>query len=226
MSGAASSERRTSADIVYDTLYDEITSLVLMPGNKLSEAEIAQRFEISRQPVRDAFNRLGNLGLIRIQPQRATVVEKFSLNAIEAARFARLAIELELVREATLRWSNTTSEAFEKNLAEQRSAARDGDARMFHTLDEEFHALIADIAEQPEAHELVLQKKAMVDRICVLSLKKAHEMEELVSDHNAIFQHMERNEAQKAVDVMRQHLSRIEKTIQSVHKEHAEFFQS
>ncbi|MEL6920239.1 MAG: GntR family transcriptional regulator, partial [Pseudomonadota bacterium] len=50
-------ERRTTADAVFDQLLDEIVSLSLTPGTKLSEVDVAKRFGVSRQPVRDAFNR-------------------------------------------------------------------------------------------------------------------------------------------------------------------------
>lgn len=45
-------ERRTSTDEVFDQLYQEIASLQMLPGTKLSEAEVAKRFSVSRQPVR------------------------------------------------------------------------------------------------------------------------------------------------------------------------------
>lgn len=50
---APNRDRRTSVDVVFDHLYDEISSLNLLPGDKISEAEIAARFGVSRQPVRD-----------------------------------------------------------------------------------------------------------------------------------------------------------------------------
>jgi len=66
---ATANDRRTNVDSVYDYLYEEITTMRLLPGAKLSEAEIAKLFEISRQPVRDAFSRLENQDLLLIRPQ-------------------------------------------------------------------------------------------------------------------------------------------------------------
>jgi len=72
-------DRRTSVDEVYDYLHEQITTLGLRPGDKISEADMATRFGISRQPVRDAFSRLANLDLLLIRPQRATEVKRFSM---------------------------------------------------------------------------------------------------------------------------------------------------
>lgn len=216
--------RRTSADIVFEQIYDQIISLGLMPGEKISEAEIAERFGISRQPVRDAFTRLDNLQLIQIQPQRATQVKKFSLPGITGARFIRLAIEVELLKAAITNWSEEKAAAFEVNLAEQARAARDLDRKAFHALDEDFHRLIAEAAGALFAFDLVMEKKAQVDRICVLSLKDAAGMNQLVEDHAAIFDRIRAGDVPSCEAAMRLHLSRIEDTICKIHEQHAEFF--
>ena len=82
-------ERRTTVDVIFDHLNDEISSMRLRPGDKISEAEIAAQFEVSRQPVRDAFARLENLDLIVIRPQRATRVKGFSMAEITKSRVVR-----------------------------------------------------------------------------------------------------------------------------------------
>jgi DNA-binding GntR family transcriptional regulator len=218
-------KRRTSADIVFEQIYDQIITLGLMPGEKISEAEIAERFGISRQPVRDAFNRLDNLQLIQIQPQRATQVKKFSLPGIAAARFVRLALEVEILKTATSRWSETRADLFERNLAAQDDAVKRLDQVAFHGLDEDFHRLIAETAEADFAFELVLEKKAQVDRICVLSLKDGEGMRALVDDHRQIYGLIRSGDAAEAEAALRLHLSRIESTIEKIHDEHADFFE-
>jgi DNA-binding GntR family transcriptional regulator len=51
----------TSVDVVFYHVYEASVSLELLPGAKISEAEIAAQFGVSRQPVRDAFSRLAHL---------------------------------------------------------------------------------------------------------------------------------------------------------------------
>lgn len=218
-------KRRTSADIVFEQIYDQIITLGLMPGEKISEAEVAERFGISRQPVRDAFNRLDNLQLIQIQPQRATLVKKFSLPGIAAARFIRLALEIEIVKTAQARWSDDHAGRFEENIAAQERAVEALDQVAFHGLDEEFHRLIAEVANARFAFDLVLEKKAQVDRICVLSLKDAEGMRVLVEDHRRLYELIRAGDAAGAEAMLRLHLSRIESTIEKIHGEHAEYFE-
>ena len=64
-------DRRTSVEVIFEHLYDEISNLLLLPGDKISEADVAARFGVSRQPVRDAFSRLENMDLLLIRPHGA-----------------------------------------------------------------------------------------------------------------------------------------------------------
>lgn len=221
----ATAERKTSADIVSDALYNQIITLDLMPGTKISEVDIAKKFGVSRQPVREAFTRLGSMGLLRIQPQRATVVQNFSLSSIANARFVRLALEIEVAKEAINQWTPAAAERFSHNLTAQQDAVARDDTHVFHSLDEEFHRLIAEVAQKPAAFALLMQKKALINRICVLSLKDSQEMEHLVQDHFDVFHAMMAGDPSSVEKTLRLHLSRIEKTIESVQVAHPEYFQ-
>ena len=218
--------RQTSADIVFDRLYESIISLELLPGSKLSEVEVAEQFGISRQPVRDAFSRLGSMDLLLIQPQRATQVRRFSIERIEAARFARRALELEIVREAAGAWDGGWERAFEESLAAQEGAVAREDRAAFHELDRGFHETIAALARARHAFDLLMEKKAQVDRLCVLSLKRAESMAELVEDHRAIYGAIAARDAAAAQEALRLHLSRIGSTIDAIRRSHPDYFEA
>lgn len=63
---------------VYRILREQIIQAELMPGERISEAEIAKSLSVSRQPVREAFIKLRELGLLEIRPQRGTFVHRIS----------------------------------------------------------------------------------------------------------------------------------------------------
>lgn len=93
-------QQLSATDQVFQALYDAVVSVDLPPGTKVSEAEIASQLGVSRQPVRDAFFRLSNLGLLSIRPQRATLITQISLQAVYDAVFTRTALEVECLRTA------------------------------------------------------------------------------------------------------------------------------
>lgn len=217
-------ERRTSADVVFDYLYEQISSLNLLPGAKISEAEIAQKFDISRQPVRDAFSRLGNLDLLLIRPQKATVVKKFSLKSIGAARFVRLSVELEVARKAAQNWDGSLMEAFETNLEAQKSGLGGSDIDRFHELDYAFHKLLCQAGDCEFAFDIISQNKAQVDRLCVLSLTARDGMRQLIEDHELILKQLSARDEMGIVQSIRLHLSRLDATIGAIHSDHASYF--
>lgn len=67
-------KRGAGAKLAYDTLRDEILDLALAPGTPVDEAGLAERFAMSRTPIREALVRLAGEGLVTMLPNRSTVV--------------------------------------------------------------------------------------------------------------------------------------------------------
>ncbi len=63
-----------SAVTIYETLHDEILSLVLEPSQSIDEASLAKRFSVSRSPVREALVRLVSESLLQTLPNKGTIV--------------------------------------------------------------------------------------------------------------------------------------------------------
>lgn len=217
--------RRTSADIVFEELYREIVALDLLPGTKMSEVEVARRFGVSRQPVRDAFSRLGNLGYLTVRPQKATEVRKFSTQAIVAARFVRLALELEIVRRCHLRWTPEKSARFDANLRAQADAVANDDRSAFLSHDLGFHLLLCDMADAGHAIDAITVNKAQVDRLCRLSLEPKAGMAELLDDHRRLLQALGSEDPEEAVLAMRDHLGRLDRTVDHARTRYASYFE-
>ncbi|PTM93404.1 GntR family transcriptional regulator [Mycoplana dimorpha] len=67
-------KRGSGARMVYDLLRDEIIDLKLAPGSPIDEVQLAERFKMSRTPIREALVRLAGEGLIETLPNRSTMV--------------------------------------------------------------------------------------------------------------------------------------------------------
>ncbi len=217
--------RRTSTDAVYETLHDEIQTLKILPGTKLSETEVARRFGVSRQPVRNAFTKLGNQDLLLIRPQKATEVRGFSMDRITHARFVRLSVELEVTRCAIQLWNLERQAKLEANLELQEQAINSGNLTAFHAQDYEFHRLVCELSGTPMAFDVILQCKQQVDRLCVLSLTKDREAKSVLADHHQIANGMASGNLEQAQSTIRKHLSRLDATIDFIHETHPHYFE-
>lgn len=73
-SNAPERKRGSGVKLVYDLLRDEILSLTLPPGSPIDEVQLAERFSMSRTPIREALVRLAGEGLVDTLPNRSTIV--------------------------------------------------------------------------------------------------------------------------------------------------------
>src|SRR5919205_904861 len=70
------------AESLREALEQDIVTGTLAPGEKLDEQVLAQRFGVSRTPVREALMQLSTSGLIALHPRRGAFVARFSIGEI------------------------------------------------------------------------------------------------------------------------------------------------
>lgn len=216
-------EVTNATEQVFQTLYSAIITLELPPGTKVSEAEIAKRLGVSRQPVRDAFYRLSEQGVIRIRPQRATVITQISEQALLDARFIRTAIEVECIRAAAEKITDAGIAKLEKLLEQQTSAIESDERLDFHKYDDAFHHTICEIAGHPDAWKLIRQQKLHMDRVRYLSL--ALGAQSAFEDHKNILDCLIKRDGRTAEALVRLHLSKILQILEQVRNTHPEYFE-
>ena len=206
-------EMATSAEPIARRLVDwlrhAIVTMRIRPGEKLSEQDLARRFGVSRQPVREAFIKLAESGLVRVLPQRGTLVVKISVEAVQDARFVREAIECAVAREAALRGDRRALDEARTLLDEAGRALAAGDQEHFFALDEEFHQRLAAAAGRPNSWNVVEEQKAQMDRVRYLDMSDAIPMKTVMAQHQAILAAVEGGDGHAAEEAMRVHLSEI-----------------
>jgi DNA-binding GntR family transcriptional regulator len=203
---------------VFDELYRRVVELELAPGAKLSEQEVARQMGVSRQPVRDAFWRLSQLGLVQIQPQRATTVALISEEAVLQARFVRTALETETARVAARVRSEAQLTELTALVAAQEASVAADDRVRFHELDDAFHQAIAAISGNAHAWSLIRDNKAHMDRARWLSLDVG--ARRALDDHVRILAALRDGDPDRAADEMRAHLGRIVDILARIREEH------
>ena len=163
----------TVGNRVFEAMRQAIIQLQLRPGDPLSEAEMARQFGVSRQPVREAFIKLAEVGLVEIRPQRGTAVVMISRREVENARFIREAIEVAVARKAAAEADASHHDILDSLIERQRAASQAEDHAEFMRLDEAFHQAIAQAGDCEHAWRLLENLKAQMDRVRYLSLTDA-----------------------------------------------------
>ncbi|OLO06031.1 MULTISPECIES: GntR family transcriptional regulator [Salinicola] len=195
---------------LYEVLRHAIIRLVLSPGQALSEKEIADTFDVSRQPVREAFIRLSEAGLVEVRPQRGTFVVKISPQAVYSARFVREAIEVAVAKSAaenglSSRGLDDLSELVER----QRRTIDGGDYDRFYVLDEEFHQTLSREAGHESAWRFTEEVKAHFDRVRYISVPDGTPLETLVDQHARIVEAIKNRDPDAAERAVQAHLREL-----------------
>ncbi|MBO1256897.1 GntR family transcriptional regulator [Alteromonas sp. 5E99-2] len=95
---SAPTNKVSNAVTIYETIREEILTLVLAPSSTIDENSMAKRFNVSRSPVREAFIRLAADGLIKTLPNKNSQVSPLALED-----FPKFMDALDLVQRAVTR---------------------------------------------------------------------------------------------------------------------------
>jgi len=134
---------------VYETLRTEILALTLRPGQLLDETSLAERFGLSRSPVREALIRLAAEELVVTLPNRSTIVAP-----IELASFPKYVDALDIAQRMTARLAAElrTDQDLAAMASRQRrfeAAVKSGDHLAMSQANKEFHMAIAAAGRNP-----------------------------------------------------------------------------
>jgi DNA-binding GntR family transcriptional regulator len=157
------------ADGAYAQLKQDIFDFKLVPGDRFSEAEVAERLGISRTPVREALFRLQSEGYLDVTARSGWVVRPLDFELFEHLYDLRMVLETTAVRRLCER-ATTPGDALEALTAiwlvapEERLA----DGQRVAELDERFHMALVDASGNPElarVHREVTERIRIIRRL-------------------------------------------------------------
>lgn len=141
--------RGSGARMVYDILRDEILDLALSPGSPVDEVQLAERFGMSRTPIREALVRLSGEGLIDTLPNRSTMVSSIDFLNMHTY-FDALTLMYRVTTQLAAR--NHTLEDLETVRARQAEfagAVKAQDALAMIATNADFHLAVAEAGRNP-----------------------------------------------------------------------------
>lgn len=215
---AAPRVRGSGVQTVYEALRKSIVELTLEPGAGLDEVTLAERFRMSRTPVREALVRLASEGLVTQLPNRNTIVAPID--------FGRLPVYFEAL---TLMYRVTTRLAAtgrtQVHLVEMRRhqaayarAVTEGDVPGMIEHNREFHAVIAEAGGNPYFTALFTRLLDEGRRLLRLYYYKSfddHLPRKYVDEHDAIIAAIEAGDVDLGETLAHQHANQIVRQIQS-----------
>ncbi|MGP2437307.1 GntR family transcriptional regulator [Streptomyces sp. JW3] len=144
-------------DRVYEALLELITTRALRPGQHLVESELAGHLGVSRQPVREALQRLNTEGWVDLRPAQGAFVHEPTEAEADQLLTVRTLLEAEAARLAAAGATSAGVAALEELCAEGERAVAADDVDGAVTLNARFHAKVMELAGNAVLAELAAQ---------------------------------------------------------------------
>jgi DNA-binding GntR family transcriptional regulator len=145
----AERKRGEGVRFVYEILRDDILDLVLQPGSPIDEVQLAERFSMSRTPIREALVRLAGEGLVTTLPNRTTVVSNIDFLNLHTFFDAMTLMYRVTTRLAAQFRTAADLETIRTREAEFARAVEAHDALAMIATNRDFHAAIAEAGRNP-----------------------------------------------------------------------------
>jgi GntR family transcriptional regulator, rspAB operon transcriptional repressor len=219
----AARRRPTVATEVRAYLRRMIVRGTLPPGHPLSENEVAGNLGLSRTPVREAFIKLEEEGLIAIYPQYGTFVAPIRVADVYDSQFVRDSLECAALVKVIENLNPEAQRTIESMLAVQRRHLS-GEAAPFFEADETFHATLMRIAGHARAWSVVEAAKGQHDRIRCLTVQDPLKRRAIFKEHSEIVERILCRDVAGAVQAMKRHLRGVFESVEIVMARHPDFF--
>lgn len=194
---------QTLRERILGTIRDAILNGQLKPGEKVAEPELAERFGISRTPIREAFRQLESEGYLTVIPRKGAVVTDLSEREVEEFYSIKSILEGYAARIAAEKMTSKDCERLEAINGRLSQLAAEGDVKTFFRVHDEFHEVFIRAAGNDKLFALIGQLLRKFNRLRMASLALPGRMEISVQEHVKILEAFRRHDGELADNLVR-----------------------
>ncbi|MBS7543991.1 GntR family transcriptional regulator [Ancylobacter oerskovii] len=194
------------ADRLRQALEADIVTGVFKPGERLDEQRLADRFGVSRTPLREALAQLAANGLVTLQPRRGAFVVSLTFQEIVERFEMMAALEGMCGALAARRLVASDREALLNSLEACRREAADGDSDSYYQANEVFHQIIYRAARNAFLAEQSRQLQARLQPYRRLQLRAGRRIAASFAEHERIVAAILAGDAEGAERELRDHV--------------------
>ena len=202
---AVAAERR--ADRIRQSLEQDIVTGQLPPAARLDEVRLAERFQVSRTPVREALMQLSASGLVEIRPRQGATVAELGLKRMVEMFEVMAELEGLCARLAARRMSQDERAELQRLHEDTRRYLSDNDPDAYYAANLDFHEAIyagshnGFLAEQTRG---LRQRLTPYRRI---QLRRAGRLADSFAEHEAVVRALLSGDAEEAELLLRKHVT-------------------
>lgn len=181
-----SEKHQTLREKILESIRDAIISGAIKSGSKVSEPDLAERFGISRTPIREAFRQLESEGYLTVIPRKGAVVSAFTQKDVEEFYAIKSILEGYAARLACSKLSEKEIDRLETINMRLSDLCEHSDIKQFFRVHNDFHDLFIKAADNDKLREMINLLVTRFQRLRLMSLSQPGRMAVSVQEHTKI----------------------------------------
>lgn len=184
-------------------------------GEKLSEVALAEQLDVSRTPLREAFQMLESVGLVELIPRRGAFVKRPSMTRLVEMFEVMAELEAWCVRLATKRITAAQKLYLRQAAQDCEAALEAGTADRYYEANNRLHGMIYEASGNQVLAEETQRMHRRLRPFRRQQLDVTGRLAKSMQEHDGILDAMEQGDAERAADLMRQHINTLSTTYDS-----------
>ena len=194
---------QTLREKILETIREAILKGTLKPGEKVAEPELAERFGISRTPIREAFRQLESEGYLTVIPRKGAVVTALSEQDVQEFYAIKSILEGYAAELAATKLTGKDIDKLQAINEKLKVLAAEGDVKSFFRVHGEFHELFVRAAGNLKLADLISQLGMRFNRLRMASLSVSGRMDISVVEHERLIEAFKNQDGDQAENLVK-----------------------
>jgi len=199
----------------YHLIKEKIVTLELAPLSVIDEQDLGEELGLGRTPIREALHRLATEGLIFVAPRRGMFVAEISITDLQKIFEMRMVMEGFCARLAAQRVTKDQLARMEAVIQEMNQVS-DGDNKALMAIDERFHELLYQAADNEFLTQTLERLHALSLRLWYLVLDRVGDVRRAMEQHIEITEALKVGDRERAEAILQQHIAEFQHKIRAV----------
>ena len=204
------------AERVYQQVKDDIFGFRLLPGDRFSEGDVAERMQASRTPVRQALFWLEHEGYVQVYSRSGWQVKPFDFTYFEALYDFRIVLEMEAVKRLCAMPSAARADHLAPLIAFWCDAPQMPPGKTLSRHDEAFHTALVSAtgnAEMARVHVSLTEKMRIIRH---LDFTREDRVDATYSEHAQVLRAIAQQQTEEAQRILTAHISQSKAEVRKI----------
>ena len=192
-------------ETIADRLKEDIMNGVYLPGERLRENELAEKYASSKTPVKEALRYLEGIGFVEIVPYTMTLVKRMNREEVSDLYSIESVLEGLAARRAAVNLSKGQVSRMERHMELLEKNFRENNHARHEKANIDFHSVLWEASGSAKLQELINSIRQQLQRFRTVTRRYPERFADLVGDHRKILETLVQGDPGEAERVVRRH---------------------